>query len=265
MDRRDVAVHRIDAFERDQLRRLRVVGCEQFFQMRKVVMAPHALFAARVADARDHRRVIELVRIDDAVRQELAERAECRLVRDIARGEKQRAVLAVQVGEFMLKVDVIMGVAADVARAARTGADVVQRLFHRLDDLRMLAHREIVVRAPDGDRLRPVMASKAACVRKSAFVAQNIDEDAVASLFVQPVDRACENIVIVHVSAPHVRCPFGVGAAPSGDGIPRRITFERLGKPVRTIRKRQVKLSRSTRCHRARAPRAAAAGDRRCA
>src|SRR3546814_19513806 len=58
VDRGDVAVHRIDAFERDQLRGVGIVGGEKFFQMRKVVVAPNALFAAGIADARDHRRVI---------------------------------------------------------------------------------------------------------------------------------------------------------------------------------------------------------------
>src|SRR3546814_14860058 len=102
----------------------------------------------------------------------------------------------------MFEVDVVMRVAADVARAARTRADVVQRLFHRLDDLGMLTHREIVVRAPDGDRLRPIMAREAARVRKSTAITQDIDEDAVAPLFVQPVARACEDVVVIHVSAP---------------------------------------------------------------
>src|SRR3546814_1782622 len=81
-----------------------------------------------------------------------ADLAQRRFVRDVTRGEEQRPILAVQVGKLMFEVDVVMRVAADVARAARTRADVVQRLFHRLDDLGMLTHREIVVRAPDGDR-----------------------------------------------------------------------------------------------------------------
>src|SRR3546814_19631949 len=93
-----------------------VGGGGKVFQMRKGVVAPNALFAAGIADARDHRRVIELVRIDDAVRQQLAERAQRRFVRDIARGEEQRPILAVQVGKLMFEVDVVMRVAADVDR-----------------------------------------------------------------------------------------------------------------------------------------------------
>ena len=45
-DRRDVAVHRIDAFERDQLGRFGVFGGEQLFEMFEIVVAEHALLAA---------------------------------------------------------------------------------------------------------------------------------------------------------------------------------------------------------------------------
>ena len=45
-DRSDVAVHRIDAFERDQLGRLGVLGGEQLFEMLEIVVAEHALLAA---------------------------------------------------------------------------------------------------------------------------------------------------------------------------------------------------------------------------
>ena len=81
-----------------------------------------------------------------------------------------------------------MGVAADVAGAAGAGADLVQRLLHRLDDVRVLAHAEIVVGAPDGDRLGAI-AAEAARVREAALGAQDVDEDAVAALVVKAVDR----------------------------------------------------------------------------
>ena len=45
-DRRDVGVHRIDAFERDQLGRVRILGREQLLEMLEVVVAEHALLAA---------------------------------------------------------------------------------------------------------------------------------------------------------------------------------------------------------------------------
>src|SRR3546814_16397190 len=97
-----------------------------------------------------------------------------RLVRDIARSEEQRGFLAVKIGQFAFEIDMVMRVAADVARAARAGADIVQRLFHRRDHIGMLAHRQIIVRAPDRDRLRPVMPGEASRVGAGALVAQDI-------------------------------------------------------------------------------------------
>jgi hypothetical protein len=66
----------------------------------------------------------------------------------------------VQVGKLGFQIDMIMGVAADIARTARARADIVQRFFHRRDHLGVLAHREIVVRTPDGDRLGAVVPGK---------------------------------------------------------------------------------------------------------
>ena len=94
----------------------------------------------------------------------------------------------------------IMGVAADVARATRAGADVVQRLFHRLHDRRMLAHPEIIIGAPDGDRLGPVVAGEAAGVGETALGPQDVDKHAVAAFFVKAVDRGFEDAVVIHAS-----------------------------------------------------------------
>ena len=79
------------------------------------------------------------------------QRRQRRLVGDVGRGEQQRRFLAVQVGELALQLDVVVRGAGDVARAARAGADGVDRLVHGGDHGRVLAHAEIVVRAPDGD------------------------------------------------------------------------------------------------------------------
>jgi hypothetical protein len=166
-------------------------------EMIEVVVAEDALLAARIADARDHRRVIEFVREDHAAGQDLGQRRQRRLVGDIAAGEQQRRFLAVQIGEFMFQIDVIVRVAADVAGAAGARADIVQRLLHRRDHLRVLAHREIVVGTPDGDRLRPVMPGEAARVGERALVAQDVDEHPVPALGMQPVDRLGEDVRVV--------------------------------------------------------------------
>ena len=45
-DRGDVAVHRVNAFERDQLGRLGILGGEQCFEMGEIIVAEDALGAA---------------------------------------------------------------------------------------------------------------------------------------------------------------------------------------------------------------------------
>ena len=74
-----------------------------------------------------------------------------------------------------------MRVAANIARAAGTRADVMQGVFHRGDDFGMLTHAKIIVRTPHGNRLWPVMSGKAPCVGISALVTQYVDEHAVAT------------------------------------------------------------------------------------
>ena len=50
-----------------------------------------------------------------------------------------------QIGKFMLQFDMIMRVAANVARPARASAYVMQRIFHGGDDFGVLPHAEIVI------------------------------------------------------------------------------------------------------------------------
>jgi len=109
-----------------------------------------------------------------------------------------------QVGQFVFQLDMQMRVAADIARAARTRADIVQRLFHRADHFRVLAHREVIVRAPHRDWLGPIVPMETARVGKRAFVAHDIDEDAVAAFFVQAINRFVEDLVVIHFA--YFRC-----------------------------------------------------------
>src|SRR5262245_60143200 len=90
----------------------------------------------------------------------------------------------------------IMGVAADIAGSARSGANLAQGLVHRLDHDGVLAHAEIIVGAPDGDRLGAV-AAEAAGVGVLAAGAKDVDEHAVAALIVQPPDRFFKDAVVV--------------------------------------------------------------------
>src|SRR5215471_12206783 len=72
--RRDVAVHRIEALAGDQLGTVGSGGAQQFFQMREVAVAEDLALAAALTDAFDHRIMVERVRLDQAVRNEFRDR-----------------------------------------------------------------------------------------------------------------------------------------------------------------------------------------------
>jgi hypothetical protein len=103
LDRAEIAVHRIDRFEGDQLRRGRVVGLQQFAQMLHVVVAEDALGAAIAADALDHRGVVQRVGIDDEPGKQLRQRRERRVIGDVGGGEDKRRLLAMQIGKLGLQ------------------------------------------------------------------------------------------------------------------------------------------------------------------
>ena len=119
--------------------------------MGDVVVAPDLLLAAGAPDALDHRIVVERVGEDEAIRQQAGDGRDAGEIGDPARGEDERRLLAVQVGELALEHDDRMMGAGNVAGAAGAGAVGARRLDARLDDVGVAAHAEIVVRAPDGD------------------------------------------------------------------------------------------------------------------
>ncbi len=96
MQRRDVAVHRVQAFAQDQLRPVGVRRAQQLLEMLDIVVAPYLLFGAGFAHALDHGIVVERVGEQQAVRQQFCDRGDAGLVGDIARGKDQRGLLAVQ-------------------------------------------------------------------------------------------------------------------------------------------------------------------------
>ena len=54
VQRRDVAVHRVQAFAQDQFWLVRSRGPEQLFEMDKVVMMPYLLLTSGLAHALNH-------------------------------------------------------------------------------------------------------------------------------------------------------------------------------------------------------------------
>ncbi len=121
------------------------------------------------------------------------------LVGDEARGEDERRRLAVQRGELALEQDVEVRRAGDVARAAGAGTHALDRGAGRLEDDGVLAHAEIVVRAPDGDRQRRGLRARIAPgLREGARLARQIAEHPVAPLGPDPRHRGAKSPLVVH-------------------------------------------------------------------
>ena len=117
----------------------------------EIIVPPDDFGRPGVADALDHRGMVQLVGEDDAARQQAPQRRQRRDIGEIAGIEQQRRALAVELGKLRLELDMEMLGAGDVAGAAGAGADGVERQVHRPDHLRVLAHGEIVVGAPHRD------------------------------------------------------------------------------------------------------------------
>src|SRR5579862_4420205 len=162
-------------------------------QILDVVVPEDVLLGAGVADALDHRGVVVGVRQDDAVRQQLAQRGQRRIVGDVARAEDEGGFLAVEIGQLALEQHMIMRRAGDVARAAGAGADLMQRLQHR----RVLAHAEIVVRAPDRDLGAGAVVIG---VGEAAGMALQLREFAVAPFGLDRVDTLREKTLVIHAA-----------------------------------------------------------------
>ncbi len=196
----DVAVHGIDALEGHQLGRVRGRVAQQGFKMLKIVVAKHLVLAAAIADAGDHRGVVEFVGKDDQARQDLGQGRQRRLVGHIAGGEQQRRLLAVQAGQLTFKGHVIAGGAGNIARAARAGSRLVDGRMHGLDDHRVLALAQIVVRAPDHHVALAAVGAGPARAGKFAAIALEVGEDAIAPFAPDLFNGVFEGGLIVHAS-----------------------------------------------------------------
>ncbi len=187
----EITVHRIAALETDQLGSIAADPAHQPIQIAPVIVGEDVLLHARAPHPFDHGGVVQGVGKDHRPRQARRQRRQGRIIGRIARGEQQRRLLAVQIGQIALQQDVFVAGARDVARTARAGSIGADRALRRLNHLGMDAHRQIVVRAPDGDGpLAPVIPGVGRALRQPL----QIGEDAIAALLLQIVQIAAEEV-----------------------------------------------------------------------
>src|SRR5258708_15942516 len=192
----DVAVHRIDALEHDQLRAAGRCAREQLLQVLQIVVAPNLPGTAGGTHSFDHRIMVECIGQDQAVRKQPRDRRDARVVGNIARRENECRFLAMQVGELGLQLYQRPICTRNVARSARARTHRAGGGTHRFDYLRMLAHAEIVVRAPDNDIPRAAWAVPERMRELSRFALQ-VGEDAITALTFQGINRRLKASVIV--------------------------------------------------------------------
>jgi hypothetical protein len=129
-ERSDVAVHRIDALEQDQLRAAWRCARQQRREMPKIVMAPNVLGAAGGAHALDYRIVVVRIGQDQAVREEPGDGCDAGMVGDVARSENQRRLLAMQIRKLGLQLHHSSIRARYISRPRRPPAPMVRAAAH---------------------------------------------------------------------------------------------------------------------------------------
>src|SRR3546814_14328201 len=120
--------------------------------------------------------MVERVGENHAAGENFRERGKRRFVRYITRGKKEPPFLAMEVGKLGFEIDMIVRVAADIARTARPCTHIVQSPFHGGDDLGMLAHRELIVGTQDGNGFGTAVPGKAPCVGAGALVTKGVNK-----------------------------------------------------------------------------------------
>ena len=213
-DRGDVAVHRIDALERDQLGHVGRQGGELAVEIHRVVVGEDHGAGAAVADALDHRGMVAGVGQHHAAGQAGGEGAERGPVGHVAGLEQQRCVFAVQVRQLLLEQHVVVVRAGDVAGSARARAATVERLVHGPDHRRVLCHAEVVVGAPDGHLGLVATMGHAG---EAAGAALQFGEHAVIAVQPERVDLVAEELLVIHGPTLFPQCS-AFGSRP-GQGV----------------------------------------------
>jgi hypothetical protein len=99
--------------------------------------------------------------------------------------------------------------AGDVAGAAGAGADAGGGFHHRADHLRVLAHAQVIVRAPD-HHVALAVRRMPDSVRKASGDPLEVGEHAVTPLVMQTRQRFGEVAVVIHHSETPSSTPIAV-------------------------------------------------------
>src|SRR6476646_6300811 len=90
----------------------------------------------------------------------------------------------------------------NIARAPRARAAAVERFVHRGEHLWMLAHAEIIIRAPHGNVLNVAILGPALGMGKLTGLALEFGEDAVVARLAKTVELFGEYSLIIHHRLP---------------------------------------------------------------
>src|ERR1700730_12949636 len=142
-------------------------------------------------------RAVEGIGKNHHARQFARQGGQCRVIGDIAGGEDQRRLAAVQIGELALEQQMHMAVAGDVAGSAGARTHCPQHPFPRREHRRVLTHAEVVVRAPHRHLCADAVIEGA---RKAAAAPFEIGEDPVSPLGTKRTEALSEEALVIHAS-----------------------------------------------------------------
>lgn len=165
-----------------------------------------------MANALDHGSMVQAVAQDDAVGQFASQGSEGGIVGDIAGGEDEGSLFAVQVGQALFESDGMLVVTRDVSCTASTSTIHIQGLMHGLQDMLVAAHAEVVVGAPDGDLL---LGGGHVCSRELFGHAVDVVEVTVRLVLVLLVQLVGVELLVVELGR-FGDCGFGTSTSDLG-------------------------------------------------
>ena len=181
LNRTNAAAHAVDTFESDDLGRLGGQRSELVLQINQVIVLENHLLRARVSNTLNHGGVVHAVTQNHTVREFAAQSCQSSIVGNVARREDEGTLLRVQLRNGLFQTNGMLVVARNVPSTTRTSSVHVQGFVHFVQNLRVLSHSEVIVRAPDCNLL-----FLSGHVRLGEFLRQTVDviEVAVALVLV---------------------------------------------------------------------------------